>query len=115
MEIPVAGTRVKIRVQNLMLSNVSGVCGGSFSASTGKFSTPNFPDVYPQNAYCVYKITVPYGKACIHFRNYSVDPLDDVSVIDGLYNFGVRLQRLVKYSVPYRYTVYLSFSSGIFM
>ncbi|XP_046892314.1 ST14 transmembrane serine protease matriptase a [Hypomesus transpacificus] len=37
-------------------------CGGQLSGEKGTFTTPNYPNYYPPNAYCEWTIQVPAGK-----------------------------------------------------
>ncbi|KAJ7357565.1 zymogen binding [Desmophyllum pertusum] len=36
-------------------------CGGPLVGTSGNFASPNYPGNYPNNAYCVWTITVPQG------------------------------------------------------
>ena len=42
-------------------SGIAG-CGGDFNSATGTFSSPNYPQAYPHNRECVWRITVEPGK-----------------------------------------------------
>ncbi|CAG0879099.1 unnamed protein product [Darwinula stevensoni] len=45
----------------LQWSSVDGQCGGDFTAPSGNFSSPNYPDNYDDNSFCVYEIDVGEG------------------------------------------------------
>ena len=38
-------------------------CGGQLSGEKGTFTTPNYPNYYPPNAYCEWTIQVMYNRA----------------------------------------------------
>ena len=74
----------------------SGECGGNFSGSSGNITSPNFPQAYPPNSYCIYTITVPQGRACVEFRNYSIRSIYHViSVYEGTSQYGRGIRRYV--------------------
>jgi len=56
-----------------------------YEGSTSTISSPNYPkSQYPGDAFCVYTITVPTGRACVEFVYFWTDTLMDiVSVFDG--------------------------------
>ncbi|XP_066549033.1 CUB and zona pellucida-like domain-containing protein 1 isoform X2 [Amia ocellicauda] len=64
-------------------------CGGSLDVPSGWFSTPNYPEVYPSNSYCVWHITVPaferieleFDQIQLEYSNGCV--YDSVSVYNG--------------------------------
>jgi len=71
-------------------------CGDNYTGTNGTITSPNFPSPYPHNSFCVYTITVPRGRACVEFRNFTIDDtyyLDFTSVFDGTSHLGVRLHR----------------------
>jgi len=37
------------------------MCGGPLTGPSGNLASPYYPDNYPNNAYCVWTITVPQG------------------------------------------------------
>ncbi|KAG8443219.1 hypothetical protein GDO86_011865 [Hymenochirus boettgeri] len=46
-----------------LLYNASiGECGGDYSAPIGTIQSPNYPNLYPHNRVCEWRITVPSGK-----------------------------------------------------
>lgn len=40
-------------------------CGGDFSAPVGMFTSPNYPNRYPHNRVCEWRITVEEGRRVI--------------------------------------------------
>ena len=43
------------------LCYASGKCGGSFSATNGHITSPSYPDKYPDESVCIYRISQPNG------------------------------------------------------
>ena len=43
------------------MTHRSGMCGGSFRTPNGIFTSPSYPDNYPNRADCVYTISQPKG------------------------------------------------------
>ncbi|KAK3729593.1 hypothetical protein QZH41_016160, partial [Actinostola sp. cb2023] len=43
-------------------------CGGTLTAPTGGFQSPNFPSAYPANSYCKWTISVPQDYAAIDIK-----------------------------------------------
>ena len=39
----------------------SGICGGNFTTQNGIFTSPSYPDNYPDNTDCIYSISQPNG------------------------------------------------------
>lgn len=37
-------------------------CGGDLNSENGTFTSPNWPNPYPHNRECIWRITVPIGK-----------------------------------------------------
>lgn len=37
-------------------------CGGDFTAPVGTFTSPNYPNLYPHNRVCEWRITVEEGR-----------------------------------------------------
>ncbi|KAM9333329.1 LOW QUALITY PROTEIN: cubilin [Pholidichthys leucotaenia] len=64
-------------------------CGGTFNASEGIITSPNWPNNYAQNRKCVYLITIPVGeKVALNFTHMDLDGQSDctlnyVEVHDG--------------------------------
>ncbi|CAG0896971.1 unnamed protein product [Darwinula stevensoni] len=64
-------------------SSVDGQCGGNFTEPTGNISSPNYPDEYPNNAFCVYEINVePDNGIELTFVDFQLEgcPSDTVEV-----------------------------------
>lgn len=65
-------------------------CGGTLTAPKGNITSPSYPDVYPRNKRCLWKITVPDGQRISltfnHFQlegnGYGVCRYDYVEIID---------------------------------
>ena len=86
---------ININLYDKYHRSVLGDCGGNYTGTNGTITSPNFPNPYP-SAFCVYTITVPHGRACVEFRNFTIDDtyyLDLTSVYDGPSHLGVRLRR----------------------
>ena len=49
-----------------------GACGGFFESPSGVFMSPSYPNVYPDNSDCVYRISQQYGT----FINLTVEIFD---------------------------------------
>ena len=57
-------------------------CGGQFEGLNGTISYPEDPDI--ESLYCVYTISVPFGRACLEFTSFQTDEERTfVSVYDG--------------------------------
>ena len=52
----------------------SGVCGGVFTEDEGTIVSPDYPNVYPNNLGCIYKIeTTPRSAVTLNFTTFSVE------------------------------------------
>jgi len=50
-------------------------CGGPLVGTSGNFASPNYPGNYPNNAYCIWTITVPQGlQFRIDFLFFETEP-----------------------------------------
>ena len=57
---------------NVVLSQ----CGGRLTGESGEFTSPNFPEKYPDNTECNWEITVPEGKKVnLTFLSFNVSVL----------------------------------------
>ncbi|XP_008829018.1 enteropeptidase isoform X2 [Nannospalax galili] len=63
-------------------------CGGPFELweSNTTFSSPNFPDIYPNQAFCVWNLNAEKGKNIqLHFQEFELQDIYDViEVRDGV-------------------------------
>ncbi|XP_078496615.1 scavenger receptor cysteine-rich domain-containing protein DMBT1-like [Lissotriton helveticus] len=75
-------------------------CGGILSQPIGSFSSPNFPSLYPNNAYCVWRIEADTGfciQVIIPSLRLEVPPgciYDYVEVYDGSHNTSALLGKI---------------------
>uniref|UniRef100_A0A671XF34 Cubilin n=1 Tax=Sparus aurata TaxID=8175 RepID=A0A671XF34_SPAAU len=72
--------------------NATTDCGETFTSATGSFSSPNYPDYYPNNRDCVFKITVQINmQIMLNFTSFELEGgspscnLDFVEIRDGGY------------------------------
>ena len=65
-----------------MLTSISAACGGLLPGPRGFFSSPNYPDPYPPNAYCVWHIQV----ATDHAIQLKIETLSTESVASCLFD-----------------------------
>ncbi|KAG9276492.1 cubilin [Astyanax mexicanus] len=80
-------------------------CGGDLNAASGTISSPNYPNLYPHNRVCRWRITVPQGRRVtltindLRLEDHGSCSFDYVEVINGLVANSPRLQRFCG-SVP---------------
>ncbi|CAM9270170.1 unnamed protein product, partial [Lampetra planeri] len=67
-------------------------CGENFNSPTGSFSSPNYPNYYPNNRDCVFTITVPVNmQVTLNFSSFDLEgstpscSFDFVEIRDGGY------------------------------
>ena len=49
-------------------------CGGTLTALRGNITSPSYPDVYPRNKRCLWKITVPDGqRISLTFNHFQLE------------------------------------------
>ncbi|KAM3968031.1 cubilin [Aphomia sociella] len=64
-------------------------CGGTLTSSSGSISSPNYPEIYDENAECFYKIITSHGsRISINFKELDLERTprcrdDYVEVFDG--------------------------------
>jgi len=67
---------------NFSVKEENEVCGGVLTGPEGNLTSPNYPNPYPHNAYCVWNITVPSGDITL-----TVTELDVESCSSNDYDF----------------------------
>ncbi|XP_075408563.1 cubilin [Tenrec ecaudatus] len=71
--------------------NAATACSEDYSTASGTFTSPNFPNNYPDNRECIYRITVGTSQQiALHFTNFSLEEAighcaDFVEIRDGGY------------------------------
>ncbi|XP_053323004.1 cubilin [Spea bombifrons] len=91
---------------NYIAINASTACDFTSSAPTGVFTSPNYPDNYPNNKDCVYKITVEQNKQIVlNFTRFILEittkcEKDYVEVRDGGYETSPLIGRFCSQSPP---------------
>jgi len=64
--------------------NILVPCGGVYTGTNITITSPNYPLNFTSDAYCVYTVTVPKGRACLQLVDFMAGYLMDfVSVYDG--------------------------------
>ena len=49
-------------------------CGGDYTSEEGIIISPNYPNAYPQNANCIWTITVPQSEVVtLNFTNMDME------------------------------------------
>uniref|UniRef100_A0A182RN21 Cubilin n=1 Tax=Anopheles funestus TaxID=62324 RepID=A0A182RN21_ANOFN len=62
----------------LTYTTLDNACGGSLTPLMGEFSSPNYPDSYPLNVECIWKLSAsPGNKMTLSFKELDIDPTDD--------------------------------------
>ena len=75
--------------------NATVSCGGQYEGVNRTISSPNYPNTYPSDAFCVYNVTVPTGRACLEFVSIDTELFDVVSVFDGTSLANVPIRKYV--------------------
>ncbi|XP_069007315.1 cubilin [Embiotoca jacksoni] len=77
---------------NYVSFNATTDCGETFTSPTGSFSSPNYPDYYPNNRDCIFKITVQVNmQIMLNFTSFILEgsapscSFDFVEIRDGGY------------------------------
>ena len=56
-------------------------CGGIYSASTAHLTSPNYPNAYNHNAFCVWHITVdPHMSVHLHINDLNMEGSDNCAL-----------------------------------
>ncbi|XP_070576903.1 CUB domain-containing protein 2-like [Ptychodera flava] len=66
--------------------DILGACGGTFTGTSGVFTSPNYPDDYPSNEECIYYIQgdgSPNSRIELTFTRFTLSSSDKVVVYDG--------------------------------
>ncbi|KAM4694270.1 scavenger receptor cysteine-rich domain-containing protein DMBT1-like [Discoglossus pictus] len=77
-------------VTNWVTTAPNYTCGGVLTGSTGVLDSPNFPDLYPNNAFCTWEIRgLPGHQVELQFLQFSLETASDcvydsVTIYDGL-------------------------------
>ena len=77
-----SGLGFKLRYEStstaLMTTNQTGQCGGIFFTPNGTFTSPSYPDNYPNSAYCIYTISQPTGTVILlSILDMEIDAYED--------------------------------------
>ena len=70
-------------------------------ASSGFVSSPNFPNNFPQNALCIWNITVPSGRIKLTFFNFTFEPGDNTDCSGGAQGARLIITN-VAHSTPFK-------------
>ncbi|XP_053675116.1 cubilin homolog [Anopheles nili] len=70
------------KIDNLVVemtyTTIENACGGRLTSLTGEFATPNYPETYPNNIECVWKLTASAGnKMSLFIKEMAIEPSDD--------------------------------------
>jgi len=83
-----------------LLIFLSDGCGGVLTTPTGSFKTPRYPQNYPKNVICQWKIQVPNDqKIRLEFSKFDLEPdtqcrFDYLSIYDGSSVASTELQKM---------------------
>ena len=75
-----------------ILSDNVGACGGDFTSPHGLLTSPNYPDVYPNDVDCIYIVSTTNGTRInirvvdldIEYESYNYDYYDDYHQFGGV-------------------------------
>ncbi|KAM9307657.1 cubilin [Gastrophryne carolinensis] len=101
-----SGTSAEGFSANYISINASTTCDVVYTEASGEFTSPNYPDTYPNNRECVYTITAEVNKQImLNFTSFklhwSTDCTGDfVEIRDGGYATSPFLGRFCKESPP---------------
>jgi len=63
----------------LLVKTSEAACGGQLQGPNGSFSTPGFPQSYPNNALCVWRVGLARGSTLnITFTEFHTEPCCDI-------------------------------------
>ncbi|KAM4534255.1 cubilin [Odontesthes bonariensis] len=104
---------------NYVSINATTDCGGTFTSPTGFFSSPNYPDFYPNRRDCIFKITVQLNMQIrLNFTNFDLEGsppscnFDFVEIRDG----GFEISPLIgKFCADQRPPVLVSHSNRLWI
>nr|XP_040240535.2 cubilin homolog [Anopheles coluzzii] len=70
------------KIDNLFVemayTTIENACGGRLTALMGQFASPNYPNTYPLNVECVWKLSAsPGNKMSLFFTELDIEPSDD--------------------------------------
>ncbi|KAF6371602.1 cubilin [Rhinolophus ferrumequinum] len=90
-------------------TNASAVCLIDYTELSGTFTSPNYPNNYPDNWNCIYRITVGTSQQiALHFTNFSLEEafggkcMDFVAIKDGGYETSPSLGEYCGSTLPPR-------------
>ena len=62
------------------VSVLENYCGSVLHGTNGTITSPNYPDNYPNEAYCTYELIASSGRQiALHFESINIDGNDDCS------------------------------------
>ena len=81
-----------------------GECGGTFTFPVGTFTSPSYPDSYPNNADCIYTISQPTGHVILlnflSMNLYYHECSDYLEIRDGPSGDSPLLDKLCESEIP---------------
>ena len=78
-----------------------GTCGGNFSTMNGIFTSPAYPNNYPDNAYCVYAISLQDGTSILlNFVKVHIESPDYLEIRDGPSEASPLLNKISRNEYP---------------
>ena len=81
--------------ESLDLCTNKGKCGGYFSSPNGLIMSPSYPDNYPDNQDCTYKISQPTGTYIVLiFHVMDISGSDYLQIRDGSSSSSLVLENL---------------------
>lgn len=87
-------------VPSLILVNCS---GNVFTEPTGEISSPNYPNQYPENSRCDYRVALSPGYfvvLTIHSGDFDVEPADSNGTCHDSLTVGVQLRSQGALNLP---------------